>query len=548
MRRPALTLAMAAGLFLLHFALVPGLAQAGDWTQWCGRADRNMVSDEKGLPDRFDEVTDKKTTGLANVKWAARLGSGTYGSPVIAGGKVYVGGGEGSFGDDRTVGMLWCFRESDGTLLWRMRSPFCSKLLNRSFGITATPTVDDDHVYIETHNGDVLCLSPDGLAAGNHGPFTDEANYFASGRKRIKHEIARDGHRILEWSAGTPATLGPLDADVLWKFDPLREANAWPFNAVNTSPVVRGNVLYVATCTTLSGFQLEGSEIWINEWKKTYHEAHYDSPSLVALDKNTGKLLAVEKERVFERTFHGAHSTPALATVNGHDLVILGGGDGTCYAFEADFAPGAGGAAGELKLAWKFNALDPGNYRPGLMTTRLNAAEVIASPVFYRNRVYFSIGNDLHKSGRHAGPGRLLCVDATKSGDISGTGLVWAFDKIQSTSSTAAIADGLLYTADAAGTVYCLDADTGKVLWTHETAQVWGSPLVADGKVFVPTNDRGLIVFAHGREKKVLSDAAGRENFVGSPAAANGALYLASQKYLYALQAGSSGSVVEAGR
>ena len=46
-----------------------------------------------------------------------------------------------------------------------------------------------------------------------------------------------------------------------------------------------------------------------------------------------------------------------------------------------------------------------------------------------------------------------------------------------------AIADGLLYTADAAGTVYCFDADTGNLYWTHAGAAGWSSPLVAAGKV-----------------------------------------------------------------
>ena len=534
-----------AGLFgLAILALLAAPASGGDWPQWCGRPDRNMVSDEKGLPDRFDEVTGKKTTGLANVKWAARLGIATFGSPVVSGGKVFVGGAEGLFSHSDTLAVLWCLRESDGKLLWRLRLPFRPGAINRSFGITSTPTIDGDRVWLETPNGEVVCLSADGLAGGNRGPFTDEANYFATGRKLLKNEIAPDGRRIIEWTPGTPAALGPIDADVLWRFDLLSEVNAWPFNACNAAPLLLGDRLYVGTCSTLSAHS-DGSIAVIDPWKKAQNRKTYDSPDLIVLDRNTGKLLAVEKEGIFDRTFHGSHSTPALGKVNGRDLIVFGGGDGTCYAFDADFAPGAEGAPGALKLVWKFNALDPAHYDPGFFARKLDRAETVASPVFYGNRVYLSLGNDLIKSGRRAGPGRLVCIDATKTGDISGAGIVWSFDKIHSSASTVAVADGLVYAADAAGSVWCLDAETGKLYWSHDTADVWSSPLAADGKVFVPTHGRGLLVLAQGKNKKVLTEAGGDEEFVASPAAANGTLFLASQKYLYAVQKGASGSVVD---
>src|SRR5258706_11028574 len=57
----------------------------GDWPMWGGTADRNMVSSMKGLPTSWDVKTGK------NVKWVAKLGSQSYGNPVVAGGQVYCG-------------------------------------------------------------------------------------------------------------------------------------------------------------------------------------------------------------------------------------------------------------------------------------------------------------------------------------------------------------------------------------------------------------------------------------------------------------------------
>ena len=134
--------------------------------------------------------------------------------------------------------------------------------------------------------------------------------------------------------------------------------------------------------------------------------------------------------------------------------------------------------------------------------TFVGMSEIIATPVFYRNRVYVAIGRD-PEHGR--GRGALWCIDATGTGDITRRGKIWCYQGLDRTLSTVAIADGLLYIADVAGRLHCLDADTGKCYWVHETkAEIWGSTLVADGKVYLPTQ-KGLWVLAAGREKRVLA-------------------------------------------
>ena len=516
----------------------PPIKRTGDWTQWCGGADRNMAWDEQGLPDHFDGLTSAKTSGLKNVKWVAPLAKRALGSPVIAGGKVFIGGEdiEGS----KEIGMLWCFDESTGKLLWRMASPYTPWLYNlHTYGNCATPTVDGNRLYTCNHLGDVLCLSVNGMSGENQGPFQDEAQYFASGRKVEKSEITPEGRHVIETSAGTPATLSPLDADIIWRFDMLREVNAWPFNAINSAVLIRNNSLFVGTGSVRSDeyFKDESWAAKVDAWKAKYKKSDYDSPSLIVLDKATGKLMARDRENIFAETFHGAHASPALATVDGRDLIIYGGGNGTCYAFDPDFTPGSADAPADLKCVWKFNCLNE----------RITRAEIIATPVFYKNRVYVAIGNDLAKSGSMAGPGRLVCIDATQAGDISGSGKVWSYDEIRSSACTVAIADGILYTGDAAGNIYCFDADTGKLFWRHTARHpVWSSPLAVDGKVYFGLHEGGVMVFAQGKEKKLIAENLGNADIISSPAVANGVLYYASQRHLFALKTGENGGLVPA--
>ena len=117
---------------------------------------------------------------------------------------------------------------------------------------------------------------------------------------------------------------------------------------------------------------------------------------------------------------------------------------------------------------------------------------------------------------------------AAKTGDLSATGKIWTFDKLDRTLSTVSIADGLLYIADLPGRLYCLDAETGACYWVHDTKQqVWGSTLVADGKVYMPTS-KGLWVLSAGKELKILHRITLGGRVYASPIVANGTLYIAT--------------------
>ena len=80
MKRPLLFSCAACACLL-----AAGERAARDWPMWGGAGDRNMVSSMSGAPATWDVKTRK------NVKWMAKLGSQTYGNPVVAGGQVYVG-------------------------------------------------------------------------------------------------------------------------------------------------------------------------------------------------------------------------------------------------------------------------------------------------------------------------------------------------------------------------------------------------------------------------------------------------------------------------
>ena len=90
---------------------------AGDWPMWGGDPARNMVSAEKGIPRTWDISTNE------NVKWSAEIGSQSYGNPVVAEGKVFLGTNNQLERNPKIKGdqgVMMVFDEKTGEFLWQM--------------------------------------------------------------------------------------------------------------------------------------------------------------------------------------------------------------------------------------------------------------------------------------------------------------------------------------------------------------------------------------------------------------------------------------------
>jgi outer membrane protein assembly factor BamB len=377
--------------------------------------------------------------------------------------------------------------------------------------------VEGNRLYFVTSACEVACLDTGGQADGNDGAFQDEASYMIS--------------------QGDPALkLDSRDADIIWLYDMIAEAEVRPHDAASCSPLIHGDFLYVTTSNGVDG-----------PHKKVVSPL---APSLIVLDKKTGRLVATDGEKIGTRLYHAQWSSPSLGKVGGRTLIFLGGGDGVCYAFEA--LSKAAEAPVELKTVWKFDCNPPeyklrdgkpipyydgdkrkkrGNKNDGLY---VGPSQIIATPVFWKNRIYVPTGQDpAHGRGKAI----LYCIDATKTGDITRTGKIWSYHGLDRTMSTVAVAGGLVYSPDTAGRLHCVDAETGDLCWMFDTrAEIWGSPLVADGKVYLGTKNK-FWVLTEGRKLEVLADLRLGAAVYSTPIVANEVMYVASLKYLWAVKA-----------
>ena len=114
--------------------------------------------------------------------------------------------------------------------------------------------------------------------------------------------------------------------------------------------------------------------------------------------------------------------------------------------------------------------------------------------------------------------------------------MVLGLTKSRRAISTAAVADGLVYAADFSGYLHCLDAKTGQEYWTYDAlAAVWGSPFVADGKVYLGDEDGDIAVLQQGKELKVLHEMNMGSAVYSTVVPAHGTLFINNRSQLFAI-------------
>ncbi len=452
-------------------------APAADWPMWGGNPSRNMVSAEEGIPRTWDLKTKDR------VKWVAEIGSQSYGNPVVADGRVFLGTNnellrDPEQGNDR--GVLMTFDEETGAFLWQMTHEKLEAGRVNDWpeqGVCSSPAVVDGMVYYVSNRAEVLALDAAGFRDGeNDGPYTNE-----------RHTSETDG-------------------DVIWVLDMYNDLGVFPHNMAATSPLVAGDLLFVNTSNGV-----DESHINIPSPR---------SPSFLALNRNTGEIVW-EDRSPGRGILHGQWSSPAYGDAGGKTQVIFAGGDGWVYSF----VPESG------ELIWKFDANPKDSeWKQG----RGDRNNIIATPVLLDGTVYVAVGQDPEHG---EGVGHLWAIDASGAGDVTESHVVW-HHPFRRTVSTVAIHDGIVYAPNFSGFFHALDLETGKLLWEYDMlAAVWGSPYVVDGKVMLGDEDGDLTVLKTGREMEVLSEVNFGNVIYSTPVAANGKLFIMTRSHLYAITA-----------
>ena len=352
-------------------------------------------------------------------------------------------------------------------------------------------------------------------------------------------------HVFLNVSDGRTLSLWAVDRNrgaALWK-QPLGggDARMMKQNMSSPSPVTDGRSVWVMTGTgILKAFDLAGKELWMRDIQREYgrfglqwgygsspllhedalyvqvlHGMRTRDPSyLLRIDKATGKTVwRVERPTRARFESPDAYTTPALLKYSGNTEIVITG---------ADVVTGHDPATG--KELWRAEGLNPqneGDYR------------IVASPVVHGDVVY--------------APSRerpLLALRAGGRGDVTRSHVLWSFPNGPDVPTP--VTDGTyVYVVNDRGIVSCLDAKTGKEVYGRtriRSGTYSGSPVLADGKIYVTNEDGLTVVFKAGPKFEVLAENDLDDYTLSSPAISDGQIFIRSSKFLYAIGARRPGT------
>lgn len=440
-------------------------AKPGDWPQWGGSSIRNNVPEATNIPTDWNVGEFDRKTGAhiaddaENIKWVVRLGSQTYGNPVVSGGQLYVGTNNGGaylsrYPADVDLGVMLCFSEETGEFLWQHS---CEKLITGRVhdwplqGICSSAYVEGDRVYFVTSRGEVVCDdtagfrdgeddgAPAGLGTVLEVTKTESNDQFGPAVAGLNDGKLADGLKTLLAERGVEITgdakVAKSESGKGWTIeakvdgkdrklvamiggpklivkkqitvDDKHEAdNIWTLDMM--APPYGVSQHNMASCSITA----HGDILFVNT-SNGLDESHINlpapnAPSFIAVDKNTGKVLWTDRSPG-SNILHGQWSSPSVADVGGELQVIFAGGDGWVYSFKAD-----AGKDGKPTLLWKFD----GNPKTSewILGGRGTRNNIIATPVIWDDHVYIAVGQDPEHG---EGVGHLWCLDPSKRGDIS---------------------------------------------------------------------------------------------------------------------------------
>jgi outer membrane protein assembly factor BamB len=305
-------------------------------------------------------------------------------------------------------------------------------------------------------------------------------------------------------------------------------------NMSSPSPVTDGKSVYVMTGTgVLKAFDFSGNPLWSRDLQREYgafglqwgyassplladnalyiqvlHGMKTDDPSYVMrVDKTSGKTVwKVDRPTDAITESPDSYTTPALLRYGKTAELVVTGGD--CVTGH-DLATG--------KELWRANGLNPDNnpsYR------------IVASPVIFNEIIY---------APTRVRP--LLALKAGGRGDITTSHLLWS--TLNGPDVPTPLTDGqYFYVVNDRGIMWCLDAKTGTEIYAQQRLKPGaysGSPVLADGKIYV-TNEEGLTsVVRAGPKFEVLAENPLNDYCLSSPAISDGQIFIRTSQHLYCI-------------
>jgi outer membrane protein assembly factor BamB len=349
-------------------------------------------------------------------------------------------------------------------------------------------------------------------------------------------------------NVATAANTGELE---LWAIDRRKQTVLWKRQLADTnhmerkqnmsspSPVTDGKHVWVMTGVgALKAFDFSGKELWARNIQADYgkfglnwgyasspllrdgalyvqvlHGMKTDDPSyILKIDSMTGKTIwHVERATPAVHESPDSYTTPAWTEAGGRPELIITGGD---VISGHDPATGA--------EYWRADVLNP---------QRARNYRIVASP---------TVVGDLIIAPTRNNP--MVAIRPGGKGDVASTHVAWTF--AQGPDVPTPVSDGkLLYIVRDGGVAFALDVKTGDTVYGPErlpSGTYSASPILADGKIYVTTEEEGITtVYRAGPKFEILSSNKLAEDCspycLSTVAVSDGQLFIRTASFLWAI-------------
>jgi len=240
---------------------------------------------------------------------------------------------------------------------------------------------------------------------------------------------------------------------------------------------------------------------------------HYEGTDvrfITSLDKSTGRTVwkTDRPEKPYEPlTVIGrkAYVTPLILNVKGKDLLISNG-SAVCNAYDPETG----------QEIWSLVG---------------GAESTIAMPFSENGIVYYYTGYMVDPDGTNYSD--LMAVNPSGKGDITATNVIWKKRSGRLQLLTPVIKDGLIYTVDSNNNLMCIEASTGKEVWTSRMlANFNASPVFAADKIYFFSVRGDVVIIKPGRKFEIISQFRISNPVWATPAFLRNSIILRTDKYI----------------
>ncbi len=286
------------------------------------------------------------------------------------------------------------------------------------------------------------------------------------------------------------------------------------FGSLGTACIstLSGSVVWKRTDLKCSHVQGPGSSPVLYKNLLILHFEGTDVRYIAALDKATGKTIwksdrPEEPYKSIPEIGRKAYITPLILNVRGRDLLISNG-SAVCCAYD----PMTG------KEIWRVVR---------------GAESTVPMPITENGLVYFYTGSMVDENGTTFT--EILAVNPDGTGDITGTNILWRRrdDQSQTQMLTPVIKEGLIYTVNTRNNLMCIDAATGKEIWSvRQKSNFNSSPVYVNGNIWFFSVRGEVLAIKAGRKYEPVSQFQMDSGIWATPAILRNSVVLRTEKYL----------------